>query len=101
MHIPCLYSTCLCIAGHCGHCSFVSLYLYEQSPSVPHAHPLVARYQHVLGRVPLFPLFLDGNTTPTIPNKYHQHHRATFPHGSTDSSNAAGRKGSNVYEVNL
>ena len=26
---------------------------------------------------------------------------AKFPHGSTDSTNAAGRMGSNVYEVNL
>ena len=76
----------------------ISLYLYEQSPT-----PIlfVAPCQHVLGRVPLFPLFLDGNATPTIPYKYRQLQRAKFPHGSTDSSNAAGRKGSNVYEVNL
>ena len=75
----------------------VPLNLYEPSPT-----PIlfVARCQHVLGRVPLFPLFLDGNATPTIPYKYRQHQRAEFPRGSTDPSNA-GRKGSNVHEVNL
>ena len=38
--------------------------LYEPSPT-----PIlfVAPCQHVLGRVPLFPLFLDGNATSTIP----------------------------------
>ena len=72
--------------------------LYEPSPTPIH---FVAPCQHVLGRVPLFPLFLDGKATPTIPYKYRQLQRAKFPHGSTDSSNAAGRKGSNVYKMNL
>ena len=72
--------------------------LYEPYPT-----PIlfVAPCQHVLGQVQLFPLFLDGNATPTIPYKFSQHQRAKFPHGSTDLSNAAGRKGSNEYEVNL
>ena len=39
--------------------------------------------------------------TPTIPFLYRQHQRTKFPHGITDSSNATGRKGSNVYEVSL
>ena len=46
-------------------------------------------------------LRLDGNATSTFPYKYRQHQQAKFPYGSTDSSNAAGRKGSNVYKVNL
>ena len=88
------------IAGHCGHCSSVSLYFCDQPPT-PIPSSFVAPCQHVLGRVQLFPLFLDGNATSTIPYKYHQHQLAKFPHGSTDSTNAAGRKGSNVYSVNL
>ena len=47
------------------------------------------------------PGFLPGNMTPTIHYKYHQHQRAKFPHCTTILSNATGRKGSNVYEVNL
>ena len=35
------------------------------------------------------------------PYKYRQHQWAKFPHGSTDSTYAAARRGSNVYEVNL
>ena len=72
--------------------------LYEPTPT-----PIlfVAPCQNVRGRVPLFPLFLNGNVTPTIPFLYRQHQRTKFPHGITDSSNATGRKGSNVYEVNL
>ena len=77
--IPCLYSTCPCIAGHCGHCSSISLYLYEPSPT----HILfVAPCQHVLWRVPLFPLFQDGNATSTIPYKCRQpnfHMEAQIP----------------------
>ena len=72
--------------------------LYQPTPT-----PIlfVAPCQNVRGQVPLFPLFLNGNVTPTIPFLYRQHQRTKFPHGITDSSNATGRKGSNVYEVNL
>ena len=41
--------------------------LYEPSP-VPTLY--VGKVEDLLGRVPLFPCFLDGNTTSTIPNKY-------------------------------
>jgi hypothetical protein len=41
------------------------LKLYEPSPT-PCLY--VAPIDHVLGRVPLFPLFLAGNSTPTIPH---------------------------------
>jgi hypothetical protein len=41
--------------------------LYEPSP-VPIFY--VGRVGDLLGLVPLFPCFLDGNTTSTISNKY-------------------------------
>ncbi len=54
----------------------------------------------MIGRVPLIPLFLAGNLTPTIPHQYSQHKRSGFPVGSCDSAAADGRRGSHVYEVN-
>ena len=58
------------------------------------------RLENVLGRVPLFPLFLAGNSTPTIPHKFSKHKGSAFPMGSADTARADGRRGSNVYEVN-
>ncbi len=62
----------------------------------------------MVGRVPLIPLFLAGNSTkstPTIPHnlshKYSQHKRSGFPAGTCDTAAADGRHGSKVYEVNL
>ena len=71
--------------------------LYEPSPT-----PIlfVASCHLILGRVPLFPCFLDGNSTPTIPHKLRHLKASTFPHGTTDVAAADGRRGSNVYEVN-
>ncbi len=54
----------------------------------------------MVGRVPLIPLFLAGNTTPTIPHQYSQHKRSGFPVGSCDSAAEDGRRGNNAYEVN-
>jgi hypothetical protein len=54
----------------------------------------------MVGRIPLIPLFLAGNSTPTIPHKYNQHKRSGFPVGCCDTAAADGRRGSNVYEVN-
>lgn len=54
----------------------------------------------MVGRVPLIPLFLAGNTTPTIPHQYSQHKRSGFPVGISDSAAEDGRRGSNAYEVN-
>ena len=42
--------------------------LYEASPT-PILYVRVAPCELMLGRVPLFPCFLQGNTTPTIPHK--------------------------------
>ena len=55
---------------------------------------------NVLGRVPLMPLFLLGNATPTIPHQLRQHRSARFTHGLADAADESGRKGSNVYEIN-
>ena len=75
------------------------LKLYDPSP-IPCLY--VAPVANVLGRVPLIPLFLAGNSTPTIPHKFSKHNLkgSAFPMGSADTANADGRRGSNVYEVN-
>ena len=54
----------------------------------------------MVGRVPLIPLFLAGNLTPTIPHLYSNHKRSGFPVGSCDTATADGLRGSNVYELN-
>jgi hypothetical protein len=71
--------------------------LYEPSPT-----PIlfVAPLNNVLGRVPLFPLFLDGNATPTIPHHLRHLKASAFPHGAADAAKPEGRRGSNAYEVN-
>jgi hypothetical protein len=71
--------------------------LYDPSP-IPCLY--VAPVANVLGRVPLIPLFLAGNSTPTIPHKFSKHKGSGFPMGSADTADADGRRGSNVYEVN-
>jgi hypothetical protein len=71
--------------------------LYEPSPT-PCLY--VAPAANMVGRVPLIPLFLAGNTTPTIPHKYSQHQKSGFPVGICDSAAEDGRRGSNAYEVN-
>jgi hypothetical protein len=53
-----------------------------------------------LGRVPLMPLFLHGNSTPTIPHELRHLQHSKSPHCCTDAADESGRKGSNVYEVN-
>ena len=56
----------------------------------------------MLGRVPLpvFPCFLEGNTTPIIPHKLRHLKGSAFQYGTADAAAADGRRGSNVYEVN-
>ncbi len=62
----------------------------------------VAPVDHMVGRVPLIPFFLAGNSTPTIPgpHKFSKHNGSGFPMGCADSAASDGRRGSNVYEVN-
>ena len=56
----------------------------------------------MVGRVPLMPLFLAGNSTPTILHLYSKRKDTGFPMGCADAALAGvdGRRGSNVYEVN-
>mmetsp|Transcript_41084 Transcript_41084/g.85763 ORF Transcript_41084/g.85763 Transcript_41084/m.85763 type:complete len:166 (-) Transcript_41084:598-1095(-) len=56
--------------------------------------------ENMVGRVPLIPLFLAGNSTPTIPHMFAKRKDACFPFGSADAAAVDGRRGSNVYEVN-
>mmetsp|Transcript_11450 Transcript_11450/g.24608 ORF Transcript_11450/g.24608 Transcript_11450/m.24608 type:complete len:131 (+) Transcript_11450:1160-1552(+) len=71
--------------------------LYDPSP-IPCLY--VAPVANMVGRVPLFPLYLAGNSTPTIPHRFSKHKGSGFPMGSADSAAADGRRGSNTYEVN-
>jgi hypothetical protein len=52
--------------------------LYEPSP-VPTVY--VGRIEHLLGLVSLFPCFLDGNSTSTIPHKYAPRQKQAFAFG--------------------
>jgi hypothetical protein len=55
---------------------------------------------YMVGRVPLIPLFLAGNSNLTIPHMFSKRKDSGFPYGCADSAAADGRRGSNVYEVN-
>ena len=71
--------------------------LYEPSPT-PCLY--VAPAENMVGRVPLIPLFLAGNSTPTIPHMFGKRKETGFPFGCADAAALDGRRGSNVYEVN-
>ena len=71
--------------------------LYKPSPTpILYVGPVA----NVLERAPLMPLFLLGNSTPTIPHQLRQHRRSRFPHGLADAVYASGKKESNIYELN-
>ncbi len=71
--------------------------LYEPSPTLC---LYVAPAENMVGRVPLKPLFLAGNATPTIPHLYSKRKDSSFPTGCADAASVDGRRGNNVYEVN-
>ena len=50
--------------------------------------------------MPLFPCFLQGNATLTIPHKLRHLKGSAFQYGTAEAAAADGRRGSNVYEVN-
>jgi hypothetical protein len=60
----------------------------------------VAPAENMVGRIPLMPCHLNGNTTPTIPHRYSKNKASCFPAGCADAAAEDGRRGSNVYEVN-
>ena len=72
--------------------------LYEPSPT-PCLYVAPAENIMMRGRVPLMPLFLAGNATPTIPHLYSKRKDSGFPMGCADAA-VDGRRGSNIYEVN-
>jgi hypothetical protein len=49
-----------------------------------------------MGKVPLMPLFLAGNATPTIPHMFSKCKDAGFPFGCTDAAALDRRRGSNI-----
>ena len=71
--------------------------LYEPSPT-PVLY--VAPCELMLSRVPLFPCFLQGNATPTIPHNLKLRHlkASVFQYGIADAAAVDGRRGSNVYD---
>ena len=75
------------------------LNLYEPGP-IPCLY--MAPVDHMVGRVPLIPLFLAGNSTPTTPHRFNKHKDSGqgFPMGCADSAALDHRLGCNVYEVN-
>ncbi len=72
--------------------------LYEPSPT-PCLY--VAPTRNLVGRVPVIPLFLAGNSTPTIHHMFSKRKDSGFPYGCADAAAADGRRGNHVYEVNL
>ena len=63
--------------------------LYEPSPT-----PIlyVAPCENMLGRVPLFPCFLQGNATPTIPHKLRHLKASVFQYGIANAAAVACRR---------
>jgi hypothetical protein len=69
--------------------------LYEPSPV-----PTLCWVEDLLGWVPLFPCFLDGNTTSTIQYKYAGRQKQAFEFWCFDGQGPASSRGSHVYEIN-
>ena len=65
--------------------------LYESSPTLI-LYVALCHGELMLGRVPLFPLFLKGNSTPTIPHKLRHLKGSAFQFGNADAAAADGRR---------
>jgi hypothetical protein len=75
--------------------------LYKPSESqVPTLYSVRPGIEDLLGRVPLFPCFLDGNTASTIPYKCAARQGRDFTFGCADRHGQGSHRGSHVYEVN-
>ncbi len=63
----------------------------------------VAPVENIMGRVPLIPLFLAGNSTPTVPYCYNKCNYSGFPMGGLQKSPAmpASTDGAGVEDVGL
>jgi hypothetical protein len=66
--------------------------LYEPSPALC---LYVAMAENMVGRAPLIPMFMAGNSTPgpTIPHMFSKRKDLRFPYGCADSAAADGRRG--------
>ena len=70
--------------------------LYERSAAVlPTLY--VCPVENVLGRVPLIPCYLNGNTCNTIPHKY----RGAIPAEAEADSRPDSGTGSRLFEINI
>jgi hypothetical protein len=78
---------------------YVHVYTLYVHVYVMYIHVLTSCF-NMMSRVQLMPLFLAGNSTPTIPHKYCQHKRSGFRVGTCATAAADGRRCSNMYEVN-
>ncbi len=85
----------LCITGIMESHGVRKLYAPSTVPTL-----YVVKVEDILGRVPLFPCFLDGNITSTIPYKYAAWQSQDFAFGCADGPLQGSRRGSQVYEVN-
>jgi hypothetical protein len=57
----------------------------------------ICRAENVLGRVPLMPCYIGGNSHPTLPHRFGTGNRA----GATADSSVDRGNGSRLYELNL
>ena len=69
-------------------------------PSIPWT--IVIPVNHILGRVPLMRLYLEGSTQPTIPRSLARDKAAYFEHGCADRAGHDGvGSGSRLFELNV
>ena len=69
-------------------------------PSIPWT--IVIPVNHILGRVPLMRLYLEGSTQPSIPRSLARDKAAYFEHGCADRGGRDGvGSGSRLFELNV
>ena len=69
-------------------------------PSIPWT--IVLPINHILGRVPLMPVYLEGSTHPTIPHSLSRDKHTFFEHGCADRAGQDGLgSGSHLFEFNV
>ncbi len=78
-----------------GECRLTKLYEPSPTPCL-----YVAPAVNMVGRVPLIPVFLAGNSTPTFRKSTASTRTLASQWGSCEPAAQDGRRGSNVYEVN-
>lgn len=64
---------------------------------MPEPFLYVDHISHAQCRVPLTPVFMQGNKTPTIPSKFARQKNQLFQYGQADTPR---KEGSKLYEVN-